>query len=308
MPSCRLSCGGPALSLLPVLKSVMTVPSCTGRADPVDVAQHGGPFELELEVLLDRERRLVAVGVEPVLQHVTRVPACGTPPTRHSEGNSCGRQRWSQHLDRSARGSLAISPRSTSSMMRVHGLAHPGVVAAGPAEAELVAQHVHELARLQVGQPRVRDADRLVQRSSGVGPVALEPPPSGIDAERHQAVERGEASPAGQAGVGELRAASWPRLRAWTPVPRTVRRAPVPTRRLGTNRDLLDTASASEAGCGRRRRAPRDGDARATTMSNSRRSSSSRVAVALGVRDGVDRARRDRTSARGARGWGSSPR
>ena len=53
MPSCRLSRGGPALSLLPVLKSVMTVAVLHGRTDPVDVADHRGAFELELEEALD---------------------------------------------------------------------------------------------------------------------------------------------------------------------------------------------------------------------------------------------------------------
>ena len=88
---------------------------------------------------------------------------------------------------------------------RVHGLADPGVVAARPAEAELVAEHVHQLARLEVRQTGVRDADRLVERPAGVGPITLEPPSTRVDLQGDQPVERRHALPPRAGRVGEMR-------------------------------------------------------------------------------------------------------
>ena len=133
MPSCRLSLewrpGVVALAGLVV--GDWTVPSCTrpgrsGRCSPGTV----DPFELELEVLArSSSEGCVAVACRTSSSAWTRVPACGTPPTRHAEGNSCGRQFVRSTSIMAPRGSLGISPRSHLFDDAVHGLAHPGVVA-----------------------------------------------------------------------------------------------------------------------------------------------------------------------------------
>ena len=121
------------------------------------------------------------------------------------DGNSWGRQRSS------SASTIALRILGDHALLdllddRVHRLADPRVVAARLAEAELVAEHVHQLAGLEVRQAGVRDADRLVQRTPRIGPVALEPPARGIDAERDEAVESRQPSPsAGGRRVGELR-------------------------------------------------------------------------------------------------------
>ena len=220
------------------------------------------------------------------------------------DGNSCGRQRSSTAAASFVERALDLAVLAVLDDL-VDGLADPRLVADEAAEPQLRRQHVLQLAVLERRELGVRDADGLVQRRAGVGPSALEPPAAGIDAERDQPFERGEASARAARPGRRACAATWPSPPAPTPVRRTAPAGSASTRRRARRRTATRRPTRRRAS--RSRSAP-PGSARD-------RASSGTAAVRPPDGRGCARTARwaarappGRTSAPGGTGWGSSLR
>ena len=175
MPSCRLSSAFGALSALPVLKSVIRVPPPASGPMRSITPTIVVPSKWNSNRSLVAERGLLAVLEPPVPEHplVDELAVC----RRHGlRGELASRQRG-----RPRRGSRPASCRACPLDVldhAVHELADPRLVAGDAAEPELVAEHVLQLAVVQVRHARVGEPERLAQRPAGVGPGALVPPAS----------------------------------------------------------------------------------------------------------------------------------
>ena len=287
MPSCRLSSAFGALSALPVLKSVIRVPpSGIGpirSITPTIVApsnsnsnRTSSPSEALLAVV--RTTSSGASARRPGARYATEHGLRGELLRRASARSTSARiASW-----------RLVEPRPARTVLdhAVHELAHPGLVARRPAEPELVAQHVLQLAVLEGRHPRVARA-----RASRAAAGRCRSSRAGTTTSRGRRPARA-ARRARRAGARPRRrgrraggARSRP-PRAWTPARRTARSGAggQVTPSSSTNRDRGVSSSAS--GCVSARRARRGGAPVPTTIRNRRRSSSSRARTDSD-RDGV---------------------
>ena len=249
MPSWRLSSAFGALSRVAGLEVGDPGAARRERADPVDDADDRGAVELELEVLLDRER------LRPRRRSTTSSGAsgprrgAGTPRTPPSTGTPASRQRsvdrGEDRLLRLVRARRSRTPRSCRARAC---RPTPGSPPCARARARRPARTAARSSRAWTAGSTTRRSV-LVERPPGVGPIALEPPAARVDAERDRARRaRPVARPVRRGEVGERASPERPSPRA----PRPARRTGRAGRRHHGDTELVD--EPGPRGSARRRR------------------------------------------------------